>query len=158
MPKLFVALELPAAATAELVQIQPARAAGVRLARPGQMHLTLHYIGKAPVGRMAAALQGVAVPALPVTVEGVGQFRSADGAATLWAGVQGAAELLELHRAVADALAVEGFRPEAPPVQPARHPGALRAGGGRRRGGGLPRSEPEVFAPGRPCRGLRVVF
>jgi 2'-5' RNA ligase len=118
MPKLFVALGLPGAVTAELAQIQPLRAAGVRLARPGQMHLTLHYIGQASVGRMAAALQGVAVPAFTVTVEGVGQFRSADGTVTLWAGVQGAGGLLDLHRAVADALAPEGFRPEARPYNP----------------------------------------
>src|SRR5262245_12658988 len=108
MPKLFVAVDLPAAVTAELALLQPPRTAGVRLVKPDQMHLTLHYIGKAGARRMAAALQAVAVPALPLAFEGVGHFPSAGGAVTLWAGVQESAELLGLHAAVAAALAGEG--------------------------------------------------
>jgi 2'-5' RNA ligase len=42
MLRLFVAIDLPAAATAELVRIQPRPMAGLRVAEPGQMHLTLH--------------------------------------------------------------------------------------------------------------------
>ena len=113
MPRLFVALDLPIAATAKLAHAQPPPMAGIRLVEPGQMHLTLHYIGEANIERMATALHAVAVPAFLLTLEGVGQFPSAGRAVTLWAGVRDNAELLELHAAVAAALAVVGYRPEA---------------------------------------------
>src|SRR5207249_3348772 len=109
---------LPADATAELALIQPPRTTGVRLAKPGQMHLTLHYIGKAGVERMAAALEAVEFPAFSLTFEGVGQFPSAGGAVTLWAGVTGSTELFRLHAAVEAALAGEGFQPETRPYSP----------------------------------------
>jgi 2'-5' RNA ligase len=118
MPKLFIAVDLPAYVTAELALLQPPRTAGVRLARPGQMHLTLHYLGRAGVERTAAALEAVEAPAFPLTFEGMGRFPSAGGAVTLWAGVVGSPALLGLHGAVADALAGEGFRPEARPYHP----------------------------------------
>jgi 2'-5' RNA ligase len=112
LPRLFVAVGLPAAAAAELAVIQPPRVAGVRLAEPGQMHLTLHFLGPANVERTAAALRAVEAPAFPLEVEGVGQFPSAGGVVTLWAGVRQSAALLGLHAAVAAALAIEGFQPE----------------------------------------------
>ena len=113
MPRLFVAIGLPASATAKLALIQPPPAAGIRLSRPEQMHLTLHFIGEADFERMATALQTVTAQAFPLTVEGVGQFPPAGRAATLWAGVRNSPELRELHASVAIALAREGFRPEA---------------------------------------------
>ena len=118
MPKLFVAVDLPADVTAKLALLQPPRTAGVRLVRPGQMHLTLHYLGAASVARTAAALRTVAVPAFALAFEGVGRFPAAGGAVTLWAGVVPSAELLGLHSAVAAALATEGFRPESRPYTP----------------------------------------
>jgi 2'-5' RNA ligase len=112
VPKLFVAVGLPVAAAAELAVIQPPRIAGVRLAALGQMHLTLHFLGPANAGRTAAALRAVEAPAFPLEIEGIGQFPSAGGAVTLWAGVRESAGLLRLHAAVAAALAAEGFQPE----------------------------------------------
>jgi 2'-5' RNA ligase len=113
MPRMFVAIDLPPAATAELVALQPPPTPGIRLADHRQMHLTLHYIGEADAERMADALGGVAVPSFPLVLQGVGQFPSAGGSITLWAGVRESPELLGLHAAVAAALAGEGFRPEA---------------------------------------------
>ncbi len=113
MPKLFVAIDLPAAATEALAAIQPTPTAGVRLVERDQMHLTLHYLGEADRGRMADALRGVAVPPFALTLEGVGQFAAVGGEVTLWAGVRESQELRRLHAAVAAALGREGFRPEA---------------------------------------------
>jgi 2'-5' RNA ligase len=118
MPKLFVALDLPAAATAALVRMQPLPMAGIRLVAPEQMHVTLHYVGEGDTDRLALALQRVALPAFALTLGGAGQFPSAGGAVTLWAGVRASPELLALHAAVAAALAGEGFRPEARPYTP----------------------------------------
>ena len=118
MPKLFIAIALPPAVTAELAVVQPPRAAGVRLVREGQMHLTLHYLGPANLAGVATALEEVAVASFPLVIEGVGQFPSAGGAVTLWAGVRDSPELHGLHAAVAAALAPLGFRPEARPYAP----------------------------------------
>ncbi len=118
MPRLFVAVGVSLAAAAELAVIQPPRVAGVRLAEPGQMHLTLHFLGPADVERTAEALRAVEATAFPLEIEGVGRFPSAGGAVTLWAGVRASAALLRLHAAIAAALTAEGFQPEARPYSP----------------------------------------
>jgi len=112
MPRLFVAFELPATATAELARIQPPPTDGVRLVEPHQMHVTLYYIGEAEVAHVAAALTSVPTSVSPLMLEGVGQFLSAAGAVILWAGVQRSTELLSLHAAVATALGSAGLPPE----------------------------------------------
>ncbi len=53
MPRLFVAVDLPAAVAADLAMLQPPRTAGVRLVQQQQMHLTLHFLGQASVERSA---------------------------------------------------------------------------------------------------------
>lgn len=63
MPRLLVAVNLPAATTAELALIQPLPMGGIRLVEPRQMRLTLHFIGEADIERMGAALQAVVAPA-----------------------------------------------------------------------------------------------
>jgi 2'-5' RNA ligase len=113
MPKLFVAVGLPVSTSAKLIRLQPPPTAGVRLVEASQMHLTLHFLGEADPERTAAALRAVRLPPFDLTLAGVGQFASAGGSATLWAGVRESAELRTLHAAVAAALAGEGFRPEA---------------------------------------------
>ncbi len=132
MPKLFVAITLPADVTAELALLQPPRIAGIRLVKQNQMHLTLHFLGQAGIERSAEALQAVDVAAFQLTIQGVGLFPSAGGAVTLWAGVAASAELLELHTAIAAALAGEGFRPESLPYTP--HVTLARCGPGVRAG------------------------
>src|SRR5688572_15732763 len=118
MPKLFVALDLPADARAALVRLQPPSMSGIRLPDPGQMHLTLHYLGEADLDRISASLQTVDVPAFALTLEGVGQFPSAGGTLTLWAGVRVTPGLSNLHAAIATALAGEKFRREDRPYTP----------------------------------------
>jgi 2'-5' RNA ligase len=118
MPRLFVAIGLPDAVATEVARIRPPRTPGVRLTEPGQMHVTLHFLGEADVERTAAALRSVTVASFRLDLAGVGQFPSADGAVTLWAGVREGPELLALHTAVAAALAGEGFRPEVRPFAP----------------------------------------
>jgi 2'-5' RNA ligase len=116
MPKLFVAVDIPQVLSAALIAIQPHTTPGIRLVSADQMHLTLHYIGEvdeALAGRIALALEAVDAAPVLLSVVGVGQFPSKNGATTLWAGVGPSAELIELHTAVAHALACEGFQPEA---------------------------------------------
>ena len=118
MPKLFVAIDLPADATAHLVRLQPPATPGMRLAEPHQMHLTLHFLGETDVERISVALATVNAPAFKQSFAGVGQFPSAGGSTTLWAGVEVSFGLLKLRAAVAAALVGEGFRPEPRPYTP----------------------------------------
>lgn len=118
MSRLFVAASLPDELIAALHAVQPAHSVDVRLSLPEQMHLTVHFLGEAPVRPVTEALSALSVAPVPLVVEGVGQFRAHDGTVTLWAGFRASPELLALHAAVAEALAPTGFRPEARPYVP----------------------------------------
>lgn len=118
MPKLFVAIDIPADATATLVRLQPRATPGIRLSEPKQMHVTLHFLGEADVERTSVALSTVDVPVFNQTFAGVGRFPSAGGSTTLWAGVPAASGLLQLRAAISTALASVGFRQEARPYNP----------------------------------------
>lgn len=118
MPKLFIALELSAGTTERLVGLQPPPSAGLRLPAAAQMHLTLHFLGEAELDRADAVLRPAPSPRFSLTLEGVGQFPSAGGSVTLWAGVRKNPELLVLHGAIGAALVREGFRPESRPYAP----------------------------------------
>jgi 2'-5' RNA ligase len=104
MAKLFIAIDVPTATSAELVRIQPTPIPGMRLVEPAQMHVTLHFLGEAEPKALMDDLQELSLPAFEIHLEGVGQFRSPTGAIRLWAGVRKSPELLSLHLALADAL------------------------------------------------------
>jgi 2'-5' RNA ligase len=118
MPKLFTAVDIPEEASEALTRLQPAPKPGLRNVRPDQMHLTLHFIGDAEIDRVAALLESIAVPSFSITLKGVGQFPSAEGSVTLWAGVAPDSGLQRLHEAIGAALAHGGFRIEARPYRP----------------------------------------
>lgn len=112
MARLFIAIDLPAAVKGALAALQPAAMPGLRLINVDQMHLTLHFIGEAVLDRVATVLGRLSEPMISFSLYGVGHFQSADGAVTLWAGVQQSTELRKLHANVAAALSGERFRPE----------------------------------------------
>jgi 2'-5' RNA ligase len=120
MAKLFVAIDLPPTAIAGLLAIRPPPGPGIRLADADQMHLTLHFIGEAGSEPIAAALGNVAASAFHLAIHGVGQFPTANGSVTLWAGVVATSELLALHAAVGKAIADAdvGVRLESRPYAP----------------------------------------
>jgi 2'-5' RNA ligase len=118
MPKLFTAVDLPQNALDALRRLQPASRPGLRVVRPDQMHLTLHFIGEADIDRVAARLRHVAASSFNIPLKGVGQFPSAEGSVTLWAGAPPVPGLLHLHETIGAALAQGGFRTEARPYRP----------------------------------------
>jgi 2'-5' RNA ligase len=118
MARLFVAVDLPQDTRQALAAVQPAAVPGVRLVASDQMHVTLHYIGDGDIERIAKALATLSEPAFALSMEGVGQFCSADGSVTLWAAIQESNDLRRLHQNVATVLSIEGFRQEARPYTP----------------------------------------
>jgi 2'-5' RNA ligase len=112
MTKLFIAIKVPMALTANLAQLQPPATLGIRVVDPNQMHVTLHFVGTANVDALATALQPIAVKCFPLDFEGVWHFSSADGSTTLWAGVRASPELLDLHQQIASVLKREGYQLE----------------------------------------------
>ena len=111
--RLFVALDLPAAIVAALSRIEIPPGRGVRVIRPEQMHITLHFIGDANVDAVQQALESVDCSPCRLRISGVGQFGIREGRRILWAGVSSTKELLELHAACGSALASIGIRIES---------------------------------------------
>ena len=118
MAKLFVAVELATATTAELLRLQPPPMPGIRLVEQDQMHLTLHFLGEASTQAVSAKLQQLIQAPFTLEFDGVGQFPSAGGDVTLWAGVRKSEALLRLHRSIGEVLATIGFKIEARPYSP----------------------------------------
>ena len=118
MPKLFVAIDLPADVLSELLRIQPPAAPDIRLAESSQMHLTLHFIGEAAIDPVDLALRSVLVPSFTLSLDRVGAFPSAGGTTTLWVGAREGRDLLSFHAQVGGALALHGFSLEARKYSP----------------------------------------
>jgi 2'-5' RNA ligase len=128
LKRLFVAIFPPAhlvaglqAAASQLKERLPARA--IRWTRPGQIHLTLHFLGAVAADRLAemesvlqAACEGDRRHA--VRVAGLGCFPNANRPRILWAGLAGELRPLEaLRKAVDDGFAAVGFAGEDRPFQ-----------------------------------------
>jgi len=116
--RLFVALDLPDSIIESLRSIRLAAARGIRPTAPEQMHVTLHFIGKAETDVVRHALSRVSGKPILVSVRGTGRFRVADGRQILWAGVAPDPALLELHATCAQALASIGIEIEARRYKP----------------------------------------
>lgn len=118
MPRLFVAIELPESTQQTLTRIQPPPVPGLRLAKPHQMHLTLHFIGDAAVHEIEPVLATVQHKSFQIEIQGVGRFPASGRASVLWAGINSNSSLNELHTAVGEALRATGFEPETRPYCP----------------------------------------
>ncbi|WP_420997799.1 RNA 2',3'-cyclic phosphodiesterase [Cupriavidus sp. 30B13] len=123
MARLFVAIEVPVALAGALLARVP-RAAGIRLAPPHQVHLTLRFLGErdaAAALRIEQALAQVACAAFTLNVQQAGCFRGRR-ASVLWAGVARSAALDALHAAVERVLdGCDGAAAAPPPAQAAEH-------------------------------------
>jgi 2'-5' RNA ligase len=122
MLRAFVAVEIPPELAAALGALQAelaARRVRARWVAPGNIHLTLKFLGRVPAGHAAAilaALAGAARPVAPFALRaaGVGVFPDLRRPRVLWAGVAGeTAALAGLHQRVEEALAALAFPREA---------------------------------------------
>jgi 2'-5' RNA ligase len=114
VPRLFVALDLPAAVKHSLEPL--AKGLGdVRWLSPDQQHLTLRFIGDVDNGMLNDVAEALAtVPARPfeLTLKGLGHFPPRGEPRVLWAGVEKNAELAGLKRRIDGALKQAGTPPE----------------------------------------------
>lgn len=118
MPRLFVALDLPDQLKQELIRLQPVPQRGVRLTKPEQLHITLHFLGETELEPVTAALATVSSTAFSLRLEGVGRFANRRGPTILWAGIRPSAPLTALHSAIGNALRSTGYLPEDRPYSP----------------------------------------
>lgn len=101
----FVAIDLPDPVRDALERLQEAMPLG-RPVDPGQMHLTLAFLGEQPDDLIEAAhhaLEGVRFPAFGLQVAGLGTFGDRQPA-VLWAGVREAGPVRALHDRILPAL------------------------------------------------------
>lgn len=126
MPRLFIAIELPADARQELSTVQQRlaqRAPGFRWADAGQMHLTLLFLGETPETRlddvyrtMDAAATGT--PMLELGLDGIGVFGRPSAPRVIWVGIAGPPALLALQQRLTEDCAACGLTSEHRPFAP----------------------------------------
>lgn len=112
MPRLFVAIDLPAETKDKILSLREDDLPPGRWTRREALHLTLHFIGDAPeaVARAYKKVLGeVDAGTFDIDIQGVGQFPNNDRPRVIWAGVRNTPELRALHEAVGAALEREGF-------------------------------------------------
>ncbi|MEH6566801.1 MAG: RNA 2',3'-cyclic phosphodiesterase [Halopseudomonas sp.] len=109
MPRLFIGLELPgtqARALAAVAESGP----GLRWQTPGQLHLTLRFLGELSAASSAAVQRQLAAlrwQAFTLQVSGVGYFGSPTRPSILWAGLADTAALQALRLRLDALLAAE---------------------------------------------------
>lgn len=116
--RLFVALPLPPSVTTRLVALQPPAGKGVRPLAEADLHITLHFLGRAKVTPVRAALARVSAGPFPVRLGAPGHFGLRGKKTILWMAVEPSAAISALHSATAAALESAGYEPETRPWQP----------------------------------------
>lgn len=119
MPRLFVGIELPDDIR-QLIGSLKAPLPGVRFIDSDNLHLTLRFAGDIdnPQAReLGHALAGIDLAAFEMRLNGLGTFGGKDPR-TLWAGVEGDAELTTLARQCERAARMAGLKPEGRAFKP----------------------------------------
>jgi 2'-5' RNA ligase len=121
--RLFVALNFnddTRAGLAALVCDLGSRCGGGSFVPPDNLHLTLAFLGEcgaAQASAAKAALDAVEFGPIDIRFGTLGRFRR-EGGDIWWLGVDECAPLMDLQRNLADALAANGFAPEARRFRP----------------------------------------
>lgn len=135
LQRLFIAIDFPEEVNRQLLGL----CTGIEKAKwikPGQVHLTLRFIGDAreeQAGLLKLALDEVSHPGFAITLKGVGTFPPEGQRVrpkVLWVGVEDPAPLIECQRKIERAARQAGFEPEERPFHPhvtlarfRKHPG-----------------------------------
>jgi 2'-5' RNA ligase len=116
--RLFVALPLPEEVAAALARMEPTAGDAVRPISAVDMHLTLHFLGRAVTDVVRDALRSVTAAEFDVCLGRPGHFSMKGRKQVLWVGVEPTSPLLALHAALGEALGTAGFEPETRPYVP----------------------------------------
>jgi 2'-5' RNA ligase len=115
MLRLFVGIALPPELKLRL-SLLCSGMPGAKWVDPGNLHVTLRFIGEVDEGVAAdidEALAQIRAPKFELSVAGIGTFGTGSKARMLWAGVEKNPGLLHLHDKVESALIRIGLEPEA---------------------------------------------
>lgn len=119
LPRLFVGLSLPPPIVDSLqTLVQPARLPHARWLAPSTWHITLHFLGAAPLPVVQSALSAVSAAPFDIQLRSAGVFGISSRPRILWAGVQATPGLLALHATLDDKLVAAGFQTEKRPYSP----------------------------------------
>jgi RNA 2',3'-cyclic 3'-phosphodiesterase len=120
MPRLFIAIDIPAPIKEELARL--ARELPVaRWVPADQLHLTLRFIGDVGPETFTAiknALSGLCFPGFPLTLVGTGHFPPGKRPRVLWIGVGSNPTLMALQQELELALIGPGIAPDERPFSP----------------------------------------
>jgi RNA 2',3'-cyclic 3'-phosphodiesterase len=124
----FVAIELPPEIKAGLKRIQDSLSSAggnwIKWVEPGNVHLTLKFLGNVAEDKLAAvsqALQDSAdhTSAFQLNFKGLGAFPNLKRVQVVWIGLGGQLDVLQaFFRAVEENLEILGFPPEGRPFTP----------------------------------------
>ncbi len=120
MIRLFVAVDLPEDVRGRLAGLC-AGLPGARWVEPGNLHLTLRFIGEVAEPQFPeidSALSAVRSPAFALALDGVGCFGDRRRARALWAGVRPCEGLSALRSKTESALVGAGLEPETRKFHP----------------------------------------
>lgn len=115
MPRLFIAIDLPEQQRSGLEAICHGLPAETRWTPPGQLHLTLRFIGAVddhlflPIKQ---TLAGIPFPPFWLQIKGLGQFPPKRQPKILWVGVEENPNLVTLQRQIEIGLVQLGLPPE----------------------------------------------
>lgn len=122
----FLALELSEDVKREIAAALGPRAAslaGLRRTAPGNVHLTLRFLGDSRPEQLAALVPSVGAaaarcPPADARIAGLGLFPERGAPRILWLGVEPGPGVLELQQACEQAAQSAGFAPEPRPFRP----------------------------------------
>tara|TARA_R110001583_G_scaffold1956_1_gene14632 strand:- start:28 stop:567 length:540 start_codon:yes stop_codon:yes gene_type:complete len=136
MRRLFFGLEIPAQIKDCLLKAR-AEVSGAKWQSVEQMHLTLLFLGDVEEERLPAvceAARHVPLAAFELSVEGLGCFGQTCAPRNLWAGVQPAAPVANLHSAIKGQMESLGLTTESRAFRPhitlsrfKRQPGSVQS-------------------------------
>jgi 2'-5' RNA ligase len=114
MLRLFAGIALPPEHKLQLSTICHGES-GIRWTDPGNFHVTIRFIGEVDEGVAAdidAALTGIRMAGFDLSIAGIGTFGPADKPRLIYAGLDKAPALAQLHDKVEMALMRAGLPPE----------------------------------------------
>lgn len=120
MIRLFVAIPLPETVRTQLAMLQSGLQ-GARWITPGNIHLTLRFIGEVPndvAADIDVALAGISVAGFTLQLDGIGNFGRGKHPHALWVGIAPSKPLMHLQAKIESALVRTGLDAETRKFSP----------------------------------------